>query len=456
MKRQVRDIGKQILRIREKGSFIQNVSLIFGGNVLNLLIQFGFAPIISRIYGPEAYGSYAYYNLIVSNIGFFAALSLPSIFVLPKTRFEFLALAKFTVFATIVLSVLAFVFFLFFEGVLFDYHGELIAIPLLFLLILFGAINSVTAAWNMRAKLFIRNSYSGVSSNLAARFSVLTIGNYWQPVGLGLIAGDLIRSIVVFFTQNAIKTKFIIFRFLLDSSNWKSIILVFRKNISVPKFIFPSQLLSKWSSDIPVLVIGGYYNKEMLGYYTFALAMLNIPKSLVVSAFQPVFFQKVNELFQSKDPKLPILLSQTFLVGLVVLLIPFTILSIYGEQLFSIVFGQEWSFSGRVMLVVCTEVILSTILAPFGGIRRIFGLERKILILTISSIGLKGLTLMSLMFIELEFLDFLLLYATSNSLFLLINQFDLLWSTVGRKRAVLVFTVSLICVLLSTLLIKLV
>lgn len=89
MKEFINDIKGQLLKMRSKGSFARNVGVVFSGNVFIMIIQLVLTPVISRIYGPDAYGEYAYYSLIITNIIFIGSLSFPSIFVLPVSTKEF-------------------------------------------------------------------------------------------------------------------------------------------------------------------------------------------------------------------------------------------------------------------------------------------------------------------------------------------------------------------------------
>lgn len=454
MKQRINDLIKQLLRVKESGSFAQNVSIVFSGNFLNLLLQFGLAPIISRVYGPEAYGEYAYYNLIIGNIAFFAAFSLPTVYVLPKARIEYLSLAKVVIYSMLLAILFSLIALFFLNGSLFDFQGSKLAIPLVAAIILFSGLNNVFKAWNARQKNFRRNTSVDVLSNLSAKLFTLAAGYYWKPIGLGLLSGDGIRSISIFFTQTSLKVRLVILRFMLSISNWPEVWEILKKHLNVPKYVFPSQLISKWTADLPILVIGGYFGKEMLGYYTFALTMLNIPKSLIANSFQPVLYQKLNELYQAKSSRLQEFLTYGFLGAALIFILPITLISTFGEQLFGFFFGDEWTYSGKVMLVICTEVVVSTIMAPFGGIRRIFGFEKKILFMSFLSIIFKLAGLGLLVVFNFQLLDFLLIYASLNTVYLLINQFDILWHVIGKKRAFGILSFNLILIIIAIFIIQ--
>lgn len=447
MLKQIKDILLEFRKIRDKGSFIQNVSIVFGGNAINLILQLIFAPIISRIYGPEAYGEYAYYNLIISNIGFIAAMSLPSVYILPKTRLEHLALGKVVLISVLLCSALALLFFLIFNGVLFDFKGTYWAIPLMIGIMLIGNLNSIFGSLNVRNKLFKKNATVEVLGNVAAKSATLGVGLAGTATGLGLMTGDLVKTTFISLTQTSWKIRLIVFRYLLKN-NWSEVWCKFKDNINVPKYIFPSQLMSKWTSDLPVLIIAAYYSKEMLGYYAFASSMLNIPRNLIGNAIQPVFYQKVNELNNNDKEKIEGFISTIYGLSLGLLLIPMTLLTLYSPEIFSLFFGKEWEQAGLVAVAMGFQYILSTIATPLGGIRRVFRLERQIFILSILSIFFK-LAPFLLLLGDISFINLIFVYSISNTIYLLINITNLFWSVMQKRSAIKLALISFVSISIS-------
>ncbi len=433
MKKVISDLISQFLQVKERGSFAQNVSIVFSGNVLNLIIQLGLAPIISRVYGPEAYGEYAYYNLVVSNIVFFASMSLPSIFILPKTRVEFLALGKMVFFGSLLLIALALTFFMCFEGVFFSYKGTTLTIPLIISLVLIACFNSVGGAWNARSKRFGKNTYTNVIGNFSAKLSTLGIGYLFVPTGLGLLLGDWVKSIVAFFTQTSLSVRLAILRFLFSISNWRYSWSVLINNINVPKYIFPSQIINKWTGDLPILIIGGYYSKETLGYYTFAITILNLPRNIISNAIRPVFLQKLNEVYLKDKREMGSLLYRVVLLTFSITFIPVLLVSIYAPEVFNFVFGEQWSHAGKVVSVIAVQFFFSTIAESFGGVRRILRLEKRIFQLTILSLVFRLAPLLVL-FWDVSFFRFVLIFALSNTFFIILSFTDLFNSLLPKRK----------------------
>ena len=57
--------------------FVRNVAAVAGGTATAQLIGILFSPLITRLYGPEAYGIQGVFMAIVAVGSSFAALSLP-------------------------------------------------------------------------------------------------------------------------------------------------------------------------------------------------------------------------------------------------------------------------------------------------------------------------------------------------------------------------------------------
>ena len=74
---------KYVLAIMKK-KFIRNVVLVVTGTASAQLVTMLLSPIITRLYGPEAYGHMGVFLAIVGVIAPVAALTYPIAIVLPK------------------------------------------------------------------------------------------------------------------------------------------------------------------------------------------------------------------------------------------------------------------------------------------------------------------------------------------------------------------------------------
>lgn len=428
------DLWNSIKTIKTKGSFTQNVSIVFSGNVLNFILQLVISPIISRIFSPEAYGEYAYYNLIVTNILFFSSLSLSSVYVLPKFKLDFYALLKLVLIQAVVASIIALTIFLIADGWLFNFEGSILAIPLILTMILLEVLNGGFSSFNIREKRFKRNTASSLIANIISRVSSILIGLFAFANGIGLLLGDFIRSISLLLTQTSLKTKFVFLKYLFKP-NIRHLKEVFFENINVPKFIFPVQLLNKWAADLPLIAIGAFYSIETVGAYTFAIALLNIPGRLFESSLRPVFFQKANEVYLENPSNLPSLFLKTFRISFFGSLIPTTGLSLLAPVIFPFVFGEEWQVAGYFAMLLGIKYVIITVLSPYTGFWRIMKREKQLFKLNTLSLVFRLAPLL-LPILDVGVYKFMVLYAIISSFGTLVNLTDLIWVLLKKNTAI--------------------
>ena len=363
--------------IFKSGSFVQNVSIVFSGNVLNFLIQFGSTPIISRIFGPEAYGEYAYYNLIITNILFVGGMSLPEVYLIPRERYKFLALGKFVVSSVVLITLISLIFYTLFRDLM-DTPIPLVFITIITIRLIIGPINAVLGSINSRRKKFSKNVFIHISGTVLAKSSVIIAGLYGLVSGLGLLLGDLLRSIYSVGLQVELKNAIIFFRYLFKN-NWKEVWNTLKEYKGVVYYLFPSQVLNKWTGDLVILGIGLIYSETVLGLYVFAATILNIPITLIENSIRPVLFQKAVEVSQTNSGDLGYYYLKTLRIVPILSGGLIFILSGFANLIFPFVFGDKWASAGMIVPLMSIQYFASALIAPYDSFWRILKKEKELL-----------------------------------------------------------------------------
>src|SRR5699024_10541627 len=99
-------LQKRLKSIFQK-SFIRNVLLLVTGTAGAQLITVLVSPIITRLYGPEAFGIMGTFSAIANIIIPIAALTYPVAIVLPKKDNEAKTLIKLSISISMVLSIIS-------------------------------------------------------------------------------------------------------------------------------------------------------------------------------------------------------------------------------------------------------------------------------------------------------------------------------------------------------------
>ena len=104
---------KYVLAIMKK-KFIRNVVLVVTGTASAQLVTMLLSPIITRLYGPEAYGHMGVFLAIVGVIAPVAALTYPIAIVLPKKEREAISIAKLSLYITVARAAVTFMLLIYF------------------------------------------------------------------------------------------------------------------------------------------------------------------------------------------------------------------------------------------------------------------------------------------------------------------------------------------------------
>ncbi len=78
----LRVVRREFLALRER-AFVRNVMTVAMGTALSQAIAMAFSPLITRLYGPEAFGLQSVFVTVVGLVSTVAALGYPTAIVLP-------------------------------------------------------------------------------------------------------------------------------------------------------------------------------------------------------------------------------------------------------------------------------------------------------------------------------------------------------------------------------------
>src|SRR5699024_8595436 len=146
----------KVLALRQR-PFVRNVVIMASGTAAAQLISFVLTPVITRLYGPEAYGLMGVFMAIIQTIAPVAALTYPIAVVLPKRDEDAKGLMKLSWYISIGLAAAAGILLLLFNEPIAQIFQIGDVAPFLFLIpvvIIFSAFLQVTEQWLVRTKQF--------------------------------------------------------------------------------------------------------------------------------------------------------------------------------------------------------------------------------------------------------------------------------------------------------------
>src|SRR5690606_29201854 len=197
----------QILNL-QKSRFVRDVALVAGGTAGAQLISAGFAPLLTRQYGPAAYGVLGAFLAIVAIMTNVAGMTYPIAIVLPENdrKARMLALLAVAI-ATLLALLIAIVVWrlgpqveawIAMPGV----AGLILLLPLTVLL---TTMLSVSRQWLIRRGLFKVTAAAGVAQAFVANGVKAGIG-FFAPSASALVAvGALAPALHILFMSSGLR-----------------------------------------------------------------------------------------------------------------------------------------------------------------------------------------------------------------------------------------------------------
>ena len=365
---------------KQSSGFAANVLKLVTGSVFAQGLGVLVAPIVARLFAPEAFGVAALFASITGIIGVVACLRYELAIMLPKTDGEaanLLCLSLFFVFIITGISVLI----IFFAG---DVIVNLLKSPELkkylwlapiavFVTGIFTALNY----WNSRTKHFGRLSIARVVSSVATQTTKLGAGFAGFVSGGVLIGTGILGQIVS--------------TLVLGGQIWRDDRHLFKANIRWEKMIagmhryrkFPAIdiwgiLLNTLSWQLPALMLSAFFSPIIVGYYALGTAVIRMPMNIIGGAIGQVFYQRACD---SKNKGESSQVVENVYKRLVAIgLFPMLLLCLVGQDLFSVVFGHNWVDAGLYTQILAPWMFFTFISSPLSTLFLVFERQGSLLI----------------------------------------------------------------------------
>lgn len=342
----------------------RQILTLLQGTVVAQLLPIIIAPILTRIYTPEQFGILAIYMAVISvltpivNARYELAISLP------KQERNALALFALTTKINLVVTGIATLIVLIFKNNIIQIFSLEDGVWILLLpigLFLTGLINSFTyinnrmERFNYLAKSKVYQASSMVFMQLG--LGILKFGSF------GLVMGYIVGQCLSILNLNrklSIKQK------ITEEKIDKELILKVSKEYNeFPKYAMITHSMESFSAQTPNLFLTKFFGAATAGYYSLTNRTISMPLSLVGKAIGDVFLSNASKLYRERGECKEIY-TKTLKALAVIPIIPFTILFIWGEELFGLVFGQEWEVAGSYMRLLLPAIYLQFISSPLS------------------------------------------------------------------------------------------
>jgi len=329
-------------------AFAKNVAMIAGGTAAAQAISMAFAPVITRLYGPEAFGVMGTFVAIAAVVTPVAALTYPIAIILPKNDADALGLARLSLLIAAGITLFMGLLILVFQGQIIELlnlqtiTSFILLIPLF---MLFSACLQVAQQWLIRKKEF----------GITARVNVATtfIENSAKAV-FGLINPVAAMLVVIATLGGALKAGLLVLGARkapqINGENVPSHVTPLRelakRHWDFPFLRAPQEFINAVSLSLPVLLLASFFGPAAAGFYSIGKRVLSLPSSLIARSVGTVFYPRITEAAHRGENLTRLIMKATLALGTIGVA-PFGLAVLFGPWLFGFVFGAEWVIAGE-------------------------------------------------------------------------------------------------------------
>lgn len=347
-------------------SFFKDVINLTSGYAVSQLIVIAFSPLLTRLYNPAEFGVFFFFITTASILSIIATGGYEKAIVVAEKESDARDLIRYSVLLSFFISLitaLIIVFLQFCGKSFFETRTERTMLLLVPVYSLFFGIFRIMQNWNIRG-----NRFKAVSTSFIVRSSTQSV----VQAGLGaagmaspgLILGSCLGQMAAVFMQMK-KEK--LFRGLFNRekrARAKELAGVFS---DYPKFRMSSDLINEVSIQAPIYVLKTIFSNAATGLYTFPQKILYQPSKFISQAVADVFFNKASRM-NSRNKDLGELTYSTFKNLMLIGVIPYMIILLWGPEIFSFIFSKEWMESGKIASFLCPWMFLVFVGSPVSGI----------------------------------------------------------------------------------------
>lgn len=371
--------------------FVRNVTTVATGAAASHAIALAFTPLITRLYGPEAYGLQGVFTSVVGIVAVAAALGYPTAIVLPRDEADAVALVRLSLRIGLGATLLTAVLLSLFGAPLLALINAQAIVEHMYWLppaVLAVVLGRVLSYWLIRQQAYA----------LGARFQVLTsllVGSV--KCGAGLVAptvavliaantlGALLGSALTFFGWRRSAAG----RMPTVAAPLRRVALAHR---DFPLLRAPQDLINTLSQSLPLLLLAATFGAGAAGHYAIAIAVLGVPAALIGNSVGAVFYPRITQaVLAGENARAQIVRATAALAAVGAL--PFGLVLAFGPWLFETAFGAAWRAAGAYAQWLTPWLFMQFINPPAVASVPALHLQHGLLIYEFFSTGSKAVAL---------------------------------------------------------------
>jgi O-antigen/teichoic acid export membrane protein len=347
------------------------MAMLSGGTFLGQLLIVAVSPVLTRLYGPEAFGALAVFMGPAAILAMVAALRLE--FAVPLAREEDEAVG--VVHLCLVTAALMAALTALAAWLLAPWFAAATGVPglrgLLWLLpvtVLCSGLAVPLNYWSIRQGTFRANSANRLVAAGGQAGGQLALGAAGAG-GAGLILGYCLGPLAAFlhFALSLTAAE----RARLFRVRWSGLWPLARRHWRFPAYTAPSSLLTSSTQLLPAVLLAVLYGPAVAGWFGLGQRVMGLPVRLLSHAASQVF---LGEAQRFADPAAARRLFVRSAAGFAAVgLVGTAPVVLFGPSLFALVFGAEWREAGLMAAILVPHHLARFVGNPVSQTLNIYG-----------------------------------------------------------------------------------
>lgn len=325
---------------------MKNVAKISTGTILGQIISISTLPIFTTIYGAKIIGNWALFNALAVIINAFSDLGMVNALMIEEDKDSAIILYKVISSISGIISIISTAFIYIYMKIS-NANTEYSNIYILCIIIVLTFTSKqiqICYTWLNRNKeynILMKNPLINniVVAIIGIAFGILGYKEYGYYIAI------LIGQILTLLHMKRYLPKGII------CTNWENYFKVTKKHFRFVKYQMPANIIIQIKSQMPTMLIRGCFGAEILGYYSIAMRLLNMPITLLANALGKVFFQHVSELKRAGG-KIGELTLKSLEKAMQISFIPMVCVMSFGDLVLTMIFGDNYLISGNILRIM--------------------------------------------------------------------------------------------------------
>jgi O-antigen/teichoic acid export membrane protein len=365
------------------GAVFRGMATLAVGNIVARVIGIAAIPVLTRLYSPEDFGALAVFTSLIAILA--PIITLRYVLAIPLPRRDGMAISLLALSVGLMLGtslIVGLALWAFGPQLLGLFSVEILA-PYWWLIIL-GLIGSsgyeILSLWATRKRAYKPIAKTTATQSLLGNITKLILG-FMAIKPLGLLIGQVIS------TSGGIASLWL--HFQKDFAKYRSYISISRVKLVAgryrhfPVYRLPSQFLLIFSTQAPLLFTAMIYDAGTTGQLGLALMAISLPIGLLSDSMSKAYYAEISNIGKRKPAQIRQITHSMLKRLLAISIPPALILALFGELMFSMVFGEEWQRAGHFASLLAIYLVFQFLQVPVSRILFVFEGHRLLLLLNI-------------------------------------------------------------------------